>query len=278
MSAAHPRCAAAGARARVFRASRPRASPPSRAPLPVSRPGRPSATVMSASRRARDAAADVGLGGDGRGMRWCDCAGEGVLVSLTKAQKRARRLARDDARPLDPAPPPPRASRRRPRRRPRSSRSRARRAAAPASSSSTASPRPPRRPDGRGCRRRHRRRRPGARAPAARRPRRGVRARRVLRGEKQGYGLTMQRYPAAPRSGRPASRSRARAPTPTSRSPRTAASSAATATAPSARPPPRRRRAPPRATAGATCTSRGRRSAGRYSSASPRAPCAGGRG
>ena len=103
MSAAHPRCAAAVLRAL---ASPPRVSPPRfvppralRSPSRVS-VGRPS-TVMSSSRRdARDAAADVGLGGDGRGMRWCDrCTGEGVLVSLTKAQKRARRLARDDARP-----------------------------------------------------------------------------------------------------------------------------------------------------------------------------------
>ena len=44
----------------------------------------------------RDAAADVGAGGDGRGMMCCGrCAGEGVLISLTKAQKRARKLARD---------------------------------------------------------------------------------------------------------------------------------------------------------------------------------------
>lgn len=38
--------------------------------------------------------ADVGGGGDGCGMMWCKrCAGEGVLVSLTKAQKRARKTA-----------------------------------------------------------------------------------------------------------------------------------------------------------------------------------------
>jgi hypothetical protein len=41
------------------------------------------------------AAADVGNGGDGRGLTFCDkCCGEGVLVSLTKKQKRARRLER----------------------------------------------------------------------------------------------------------------------------------------------------------------------------------------
>ena len=68
---------------------------------------------MSASRAsaaspdaAGDAQADAGAGGAGSGMMWCGrCAGEGVLVSLTKAQKRARRTA--DARERSSAPPAP---------------------------------------------------------------------------------------------------------------------------------------------------------------------------
>ena len=55
----------------------------------------------------RDAAADAGAGGDGRGMMCCGrCAGEGVLVSLTKAQKRARKRARELARDGRPSRPP----------------------------------------------------------------------------------------------------------------------------------------------------------------------------
>ena len=52
------------------------------------------ARTSAASDAGGDADADVGAGGDGSGMMWCGrCAGEGTLVSLTKAQKRARKMA-----------------------------------------------------------------------------------------------------------------------------------------------------------------------------------------
>ena len=62
------------------------------------------ARFSAAASSSCDGNADVGAGGDGAGMMWCArCAGEGVLVSLTKAQKRARRMGPETR---DGAPPP----------------------------------------------------------------------------------------------------------------------------------------------------------------------------
>ena len=108
MALAHLRSAATLTRALTCRASgsvppRARFAPSARA---STRRGAMSGAGASAASpdAGLDAQADAGAGGAGSGMMWCGrCAGEGVLVSLTKAQKRARRLEGARERP----PPPP---------------------------------------------------------------------------------------------------------------------------------------------------------------------------
>ena len=101
MALAHLRSAATLTRALTCRPSgsvAPRARFAPRARASARRAAMSASRASAASPDAAgDAQADAGAGGAGSGMMWCGrCAGEGVLVSLTKAQKRARRSA--DAR------------------------------------------------------------------------------------------------------------------------------------------------------------------------------------
>ena len=103
MALAHLRSAATLTRALTCRASGSAAPRTRFAPRASARRAAMSACRASAvSPDAEDAQADAGAGGAGSGMMWCGrCAGEGVLVSLTKAQKRARRAADARERPRD---------------------------------------------------------------------------------------------------------------------------------------------------------------------------------
>ena len=103
MALAHLRSAATLTRALTYRASGSAAPRARFAPRASARRAAMSACRASAvSPAAEDAQADAGAGGAGSGMMWCGrCAGEGVLVSLTKAQKRARRAADARERPRD---------------------------------------------------------------------------------------------------------------------------------------------------------------------------------
>ena len=103
MALAHLRSAATLTRALTCRASGSAAPRARFAPRASARRAAMSACRASAvSPDAEDAQADAGAGGAGSGMMWCGrCAGEGVLVSLTKAQKRARRAADARERPRD---------------------------------------------------------------------------------------------------------------------------------------------------------------------------------
>ena len=103
MALAHLRSAATLTRALTCRASGSAAPRTRFAPRASARRAAMSGCRASAvSPDAEDAQADAGAGGAGSGMMWCGrCAGEGVLVSLTKAQKRARRAADARERPRD---------------------------------------------------------------------------------------------------------------------------------------------------------------------------------